>query len=277
MKGCPNLGGFENLRGFIGKAFMDISNSTLRFSNRVENYLKYRPTYPKQIISLLKEQCGLSSKTVIADVGSGTGLLTKLLLENGNLVFGIEPNKNMREAAEELLSKYENFTSINATAENTTLKSQSIDLITVGQAFHWFDAEKSKSEFKRILRFPSCIVLIWNERLVDRSPFLRVYETLLQKYAIDYGSVDHRNVSDEDIGRFFSPYKFELATFPNSQKFNFTGLKGRLLSSSYIPNTQHSQYLPMLSELNQLFEEHNIGGKVVIEYQTKVYYGQINA
>ena len=256
---------------------MDTYNSTIRFSNRVGNYLKYRPTYPKQIISLLKKECNLSPQTVIADIASGTGLLTKLFLENGNFVFGIEPNKNMREAAEELLSPYKNFRSIDATAESITLKPQLIDLITVGQAFHWFNAEQTKSEFQRILRSPSWVVLVWNQRQVDTHPFLKAYETLLQKYAIDYSSVDYRNVSDEDIGRFFSPNKFEMATFPNNQKFNFAGLKGRLLSSSYTPNVEHPQYLPMLSELEQLFEEHNIDGKVVMEYQTKIYYGQIDA
>ena len=148
---------------------MDLYNSKIRFSDRVENYLKYRPVYPKQIISLLEKQCNLSLKTIIADVGSGTGLLTKLFLENGNFVFGIEPNKNMREAAEELLSSCENFKSIDAAAENTTLTPQSVDLITVGQAFHWFNAEQAKNEFQRILRSPSWVVLVWNQRQVDTS------------------------------------------------------------------------------------------------------------
>ena len=251
----------------------EMNNSTSRFSDRVEDYRKYRPTYPQQILSLLEEQCDFSSKTVVADIGSGTGILTKLFLENGSSVFGVEPNKNMREAAEKLLGKYKNFTSIGGTAENTTLKSQSVDLITAGQAFHWFDLEKSKSEFKRILRFPSWVVLIWNERQTNTT-FLRAYEELVLKYATDYRSIDHRNVGNEDLGRFFSPYEFARATFPNKQHFDFEGLKGRLLSSSYIPNQEYPQYFSMLSELEQLFRKHNKDGEVIMEYQTKVYYGQ---
>ncbi len=255
----------------------EMNNSTSRFSDRVEDYLKYRPTYPQQILSLLEEQCDFSSKTVVADIGSGTGILTKLFLENGNSVFGVEPNKNMREAAEKLLGKYKNFTSIGGTAENTTLKPQSVDLVTVGQAFHWFDLEKSKSEFKRILRFPRWVVLIWNERQVDSTSFLKAYEALVLKYATDYRSIDHRNVRNEDLGRFFSPYEFARVTFPNRQQFDFEGLKGRFLSSSYIPNQEHPQYLSMISELEQIFRKHGGDGKVVMEYQTKVYYGQVSA
>ncbi len=160
--------------------------------------------------------------------------------------------------------------------EDTTLESQSIDLITVGQAFHWFNAEKSKSEFQRITCFPSWVVLIWNERRVDTYPFVKAYEELVQKYATNHHSLGYRSVGDEGIRKFFNPHKFVLTTLPNRQNFDFEGLKGRLSSSSYAPNIEHYQYLPMIAELEQIFKEHNKEGKVVMEYQTKVYCGQIN-
>ena len=148
---------------------------TQRFSNRVENYRRYRPGYPPAILDLLAAKCGLSQTSVAADVGSGTGILTKLLLKSGGRIFGVEPNPEMRAAGERDLNHHLNFTSVAGTAEATTLPDHSVDLITAGQAFHWFDRDKTRAEFLRILRPGGWVVLIWNDRNISDRPFFRAY------------------------------------------------------------------------------------------------------
>ena len=201
--------------------------STERFSNRVDNYVKYRPHYPKEIISYLVTKNLLTDNSVVADIGSGTGILTQLFLENQNPVFAVEPNEAMRLKAEERFGKYDNFKSINATAEQTTLDDSSIDLIIAGQAFHWFDAEKTKVEFKRIIKQDGYVVLVWNERQKN-SDFENDYEKLLLKYATDYKKVNHTNINIEDLQNFFHPYEMNVANFQNQQVFNFESLKRKV-------------------------------------------------
>ncbi len=217
-------------------------NPTKRFSDRVENYIKYRPSYPKKIIHLLEENCGFNKDKVVADIGAGTGILTKLFLDNDNQVFGVEPNKEMREAAERLLQEYTNFTSIDASAENTELKPNLMDFVVAGQSFHWFEIEKVKEEFKRILNPEGWIVLIWNVRKTNQSGFMKAYENLLLNHALEYQTVSHKNISIDIIGNFFKPGSFKLETYVNDGIFNFEGLKGRLLSSSFAPKENESGY-----------------------------------
>lgn len=249
------------------------TNPTYRFSNRVENYLKYRPGYPIELAIYLKT-IGIQEK-IIADIGSGTGISAKLFLDLKCTVYGIEPNKEMREAGETFLSDYPEFKSINATAEFTSLTDHSVDAIVVAQAFHWFDKEKCKLEFERILKPNGYIVLIWNDRVTDRTPFLKAYEELLISYAIDYKEVNHKNIDEKKMEAFFvafkSKNKMERLSFKNYQVFNYQGLEGRLLSSSYVPTPNHPNYEPMLTKLQQIFDEYNKGGKVTIEYDTIVY------
>ena len=203
-------------------------NSTTRFSDKVENYIKYRPHYPESVIPYLKEKGVLKNDSVIADIGSGTGISTEIFLNNGNIVYGIEPNKEMRGAAEKLFEGNPNFKSINATAEETTLNNNSIDLIAAGQAFHWFDVDKCKIEFKRILKSDGNIVLLWNKRKRDGSPFQEEYEQLLLEYGTDYKDVGHQNIGREGLENLFKN-KYELKEFANEQVFDFEGFKGRLL------------------------------------------------
>lgn len=250
-------------------------NSTQRFSSRVENYIKYRPHYPKAVVDLLRRDCQLSPASIIADVGSGTGILTELLLHNGNTVFGVEPNKEMREAAERLLCKYSAFRSINGTAEATTLADLSIDILTAGQAFHWFKRNETRAEFVRILKPRGWVALMWNDRNISDHPFFKAYENLLVTYGTDYESVGAKHVDDKIIGDFFAPGDFKRAQFPNQQEFDFDGLKGRLLSSSYAPEVGHPNHNPMLESLRTIFDQYQSGGKVVFEYDTTVYYGQL--
>lgn len=251
-----------------------MTDSTKRFSNRVDDYIKYRPGYPKEVISLLIAECGLLPDSVVADVGSGTGILSELFLRQGNSVYGIEPNEEMRVAAERLLKDYENFQSIDGRAEATTLAAHSIDFLTAGQAFHWFDQIKAREEFARILKPQGWAALIWNERRLDSTPFLRAYEDLLLEFGTDYEQVRHENV-EKDIAIFFAPEECELAAFENLQEFDFEGLRGRLLSSSYIPAPQDRKYQPMLERLRETFLAYQKDDKVIVEYDTKVYYGHL--
>jgi SAM-dependent methyltransferase len=248
---------------------------TKRFSSRVENYIKYRPGYPADVLDLLREKCGLTGGSIIADIGSGTGILTELFLRIGNPVFAVEPNSEMRGAAERLLGKYPNFTSVSGTAEATTLKDRSADFITASQAFHWFDRERSRREFIRVLKPGGWMVLIWNDRELT-SPFAKAYELLLKTYGTDYEDVNHKHTDARVIGPFFGASGHKQAGFPNEQIFDLEGLKGRLLSSSYAPEPGHPKYIPMLEAMNTLFSGHQTDGKVAVEYVTIVYYGQLS-
>lgn len=249
-------------------------NTVERFSDRVENYVKYRPGYPAEILDLFRNEMNLTESSVIADIGSGTGLSSRLFLENGNKVFGVEPNAAMRSAAEEFLADFPNFTSIDGTAENTNLPVESVDFVIAAQAFHWFDATTTLVESKRILREHGFIVLIWNERQLNTTPFLIDYENLLLKFANDYTKVRHDNVNEKSLADFFRK-DFRVATFQNEQVFDFEGLKGRLLSASYMPSETHVNYEPMIAELRSLFAKHAENGKIQVFYDTNVFYSEV--
>jgi SAM-dependent methyltransferase len=249
--------------------------STQRFSNRVQDYIQYRPGYPTQVLTPLQDECHLTSASWVVDVGSGTGILSELFLQNGNRVFGVEPNREMRQAGERLLQGYANFHSVNGAAEATTLPAASADFVTAGQAFHWFDRAKAKAEFIRILKPNGWVVLVWNERLTHTSPFLLAYEQLLLTYATDYQQVNHKQIDQLVLLDFFAPQPFWVRGFANRQDFDFAGLKGRLLSSSYAPVAGHPQHLPMLAELQKIFTTYQVGGTVGFDYQTLVYWGQL--
>jgi SAM-dependent methyltransferase len=249
---------------------------TQRFSDRVDNYVKYRPSYPPEVVDVLQRECGLTATAVVADVGSGPGNLTRLFLDHGNEVFGVEPNRAMREAGERLLQGYPRFHSIDGTAEATTLPDDSVDLVAAGQAFHWFDRVRAKNEFRRILRGPRWVALVWNERRTASTPFLVAYEQLLRRYGTDYAQVQHRDAADDAVlGAFFAPQTYTRVNFENRQVFDFDGLQGRLLSSSYAPAAGQPGHEAMLAELRRLFETHQSQGAVAFEYDTQIYYGRL--
>lgn len=252
-----------------------MTDPTQRFSSRVANYVKYRPSYPTAIVDLFTTECGLTPDSIVADVGSGTGLLAELFLKAGNRVLGIEPNREMREAGEQLLQVYDRFVSIDAVAEATTLPDHSVDFVTAGQSFHWFDRERVSMEFARVLRSPGWLVLVWNERRVNSTPFLRAYEQLLHTYSTEYAQVDHRLIDQDVIRAAFPAVPFQLRTFDNQQRFDFEGVKGRLMSSSYAPEAGQPNHAPMLAELAVIFQRYQTNGEIVFEYDTRVNYGQL--
>lgn len=249
---------------------------TKRFSNRVDNYLKYRPRYPAEIVDLLEKECGLTKDSLIADVGSGTGFLSELFLRNGNRVLGIEPNSEMRIAGERLLAGYPNFTSINATAEGTTVAGASVDIITAGQAFHWFDRAQARQEFQRILKPGGWVVMVWNTFPVNRNALVAAYDRILVRFGTDYREVA-REIEGSGVELFFTPGNCRRARFDFQQTFDWEGFKGRLLSASYAPTPDSLNYEPMLRDLRQVFDSHQKHDQVHFEYDTVVYYGQLGS
>ena len=254
---------------------MTFSDSKQRFSTRVADYVRYRPGYPTAVRDILRAECALKSGHVIADVGSGTGFLSELFLKNGNRVFGVEPNEAMRGAGEEYLASYDGFVSINGSAESTTLNDASVNFVTTGQAFHWFDQNAARAEFTRILKPNGWVVVIWNERLTDTTPFLRGYEALLREYGTDYATVKESYPSEQHMRDFFAANPYNSHGVPNFQEFDFDGAAGRLRSSSFIPTPDAPTYAPMMEALRKLFTQFNKAGQVRLEYTTHIYFGQL--
>jgi len=246
-----------------------------RFSDRAVNYRKHRPGYPGQLIDFLIEKCPLNSESRIADVGSGTGIFSKLLLDKGLRVFSVEPNKAMRREAENDLRGYDRFASVNAAAEQLPFEDSSIDLITAAQAMHWFDRERCKPEFKRVLKKEGHLALIWNDRLRD-TPFLVGFENLLKSNLSEYRKVDHKNITNDVITDFFSPYEYQTVSFPFIQIFDYEGLKGRALSSSYSPKADDESGAAYFTALRKLFDDYNIEGKVEFRYKSTLYFGRFS-
>ncbi len=264
------------------------ARSTERFSSRVEAYLKYRPHYPSAVIETLREATGLASNHIVADIGSGTGFSAELFLANGNLVYGVEPNAPMRQAGERYLATWKNFRSIDGTAEATTLADRSVDYVVAGQAFHWFNLDEAHREFKRILRPRGWMIILWNDRQTDSTPFLKEYEKLLLDFGTDYVLVNHRNfelrsspdsnITNSNARRtqdFFHGSKIHEFHFENIQCFDYEGVKGRLLSSSYVPDASDPNHDAMLARLKEIFDRHADRGNVEMRYTTLLYAGQL--
>lgn len=250
------------------------TDPTRRFSNRVDDYVKYRPSYPAGVVSWLQGRYGENTDVVIADIGAGTGISSKLFLDAGCRVIAVEPNREMREKAQELLAGYPGFSATDGAAEDTGLEAASIDWIVCGQAFHWFDVPAAKTEFRRILKPGGLVLLLWNERLVE-TPFEQEYEQLIGTYGRQYRSLNHRNVGMAQMEAFYDPEPVHLQTFTNEQVFDYEGLKGRLLSSSYMPLAGDDGYEAMLDGLHSLFERYQQAGQITIHYTTKLYCGAL--
>ena len=253
---------------------MSIANdSKSRFSNRVADYVKWRPSYPKEAVDLLFAKLGLTAEGHVADIGSGTGIFTKLLAGRVAKIYAVEPNKDMRAAAEHDLSGFQSFVSVNASAERITLPDSSVDLIVSAQAFHWFDHAACKREFARILKPSGNVALIWNRRLED-NPFAIAYEELLKNSCSEYKRVDHRNLLDSDFTAFFKNGVFKRESFPYSQALDFAGLLGRSKSSSYVPLPGSKEYESFEKGLRSLHDELNVNGLVEIPYRSEIIWGK---
>lgn len=250
-------------------------NSKARFSDRVADYVRYRPGYPDELLETLQRVVGLTLSSVVADIGSGTGISANLFLQLGCEVFGVEPNREMRLAAEERFRDETRFHSIDATAEETTLAASSIGLVVAGQAFHWFNPEATRREWLRILKPQGHVALFWNNRRIDTTPFLIAYEKLLHEFGTDYAEVNHTRIDHQALSQFFGSKAFQTFRFPYSQSFDFEALKGRLLSSSYAPAIGHEKHEPMLQELRRIFDTSAVNGRVSFDYDTELSVGSL--
>jgi SAM-dependent methyltransferase len=233
---------------------------TQRFSSRVENYVRYRPSYPSGLMDLLARECGLTFHSRVADIGSGTGLLARLFLDIGCEVLGVEPNPGMRQAEERLLAQWPRFRSVDGRAEATTLPDCSVDFVTAAQAFHWFEPEQTRAEFRRILRPAGWVVLVWNERL-RAAGFMAAYEDLVGRYG-----PERPHVETQELDRFFGGKAWRLAKLPNQQQFDLQGLRGRFMSSSYAPLPGTPNHESLMKDLDRLFADHQRGGRVTMLY-----------
>jgi SAM-dependent methyltransferase len=249
-------------------------NSKERFSDRVEHYVRYRPRYPRALMTVLSEEIGLDPQAVVADIGSGTGFSAEPFLEGGHRVVAIEPNDEMRRAAERLYGDRAGFASAPGSAEATGLEGGSVDLVVCAQAFHWFDPGAARAEFERILRPPKWVALIWNRRLTNETAFLREYETLLERFGTDYSAVRHERIDESVLGPFFAG-GYVRRGVPNQQLLDYEALEGRVLSSSYTPPAGHPDHRPMLAALRALFEAHHVGGEVTMLYETEIHVGRL--
>ena len=247
-------------------------DSTERFSDRVENYTKFRPNYPDALIRFVRER--LSQPGVIADIGSGTGILSDQLLSAGYTVFGVEPNEPMRREAERRLGSRARFHSVTGTAEATTLGSGSVDAVTCAQSFHWFDRTRTRVEFGRILREPKLVLLIWNERISE--DLMEEYDRILLESAPEYSRVGRREVTAANIADFFAPAPVERFDFPNAQRLGRDGFLGRVLSSSYVPNVGQPGHEAVMNKMEAFFDRHAQSGWIDFPYQTRVYLAHLN-
>lgn len=247
-------------------------DATTRFTSRVDDYVRWRPSYPLELVTLLADATGVKPPGSIADIGSGTGISSALFLAAGYEVFGVEPNAAMRSAAEAQFAGQTRFHSLSGTAEATSLPSAGVDLVIAAQAFHWFDIPKTRTEFQRILRPPGWAALIWNSRRLDGTPFLRGYEQLLLDHGTDYAKVRHENIDEAGLQSFFGG-PCQTHRLENVQRLDRAGLLGRLRSTSYAPGPDHPGYPALAAAAEQLFDATAQAGEVVLEYDVRVYLG----
>jgi SAM-dependent methyltransferase len=243
---------------------------TERFSSRVEDYVRYRPSYPAEVIAYLARECGLTANSSVADIGCGTGLLAEVFLRFGCEVTGVEPNAQMRAAGERMLAGWSRFHSVNGRAEETTLPDGSVDLVSAAQAFHWFDPQEARREFRRILKPGGWVGLVWNERTKQPEGFNAGYEDLVTRYG-----PERPHVESSTLDRFFGASGWRLAEFANEQKFDLEGLRGRFMSSSYAPMRGTAGYGELMKEIDCLFDKFQRDGRVTLSYNTEVYVGGV--
>lgn len=248
---------------------------TERFSGRVEAYRRFRSPYPREIVALLEKRCKLTRESVVADVGAGTGMLAELFLENGNRVFAVEPNPDMRAACEELVARYPRLTCVDGTAEDTRLADHSVDFIGVGRALHWFDQDKCRPEFVRILRESGWVVLASQGPHTRTEPVIRGFQTILKEHSLDYARMRNRYDIESAARDFFADSEFHEALFPSTEMMTYEELEGFTLSLSVTPQPGHPGFPPMQHALQEYFARHESGDKIRMPMTCKIHFGHL--
>ncbi|HEY3266277.1 MAG TPA: class I SAM-dependent methyltransferase [Armatimonadota bacterium] len=244
------------------------------FTPLADDYARYRPGYPAEMLDELAAVCGLAPDWAVADVGSGTGNLARLLLAAGHSVAGVEPNREMREAGERQLAAYPAFRSLNGAAEAIPLPDRSVDIVTVGQALHWFDVDRAKAEFRRILRGDQWVAVVWNDRLLD-DDFAREYNALTHTAAMRPSPC--AAPLSAGLDRLFDAAEPQHAGFPHSQRFDLPGMLGRARSSGYLPPQDAPDYAELAASMADLFNRHQRNGEVSFHYLAQLYVGRLDA
>jgi SAM-dependent methyltransferase len=256
---------------------IDVTDPTERFSDRASDYIKARPSYPREVLAVLRTECGLSERSVVADLGSGTGIFTRVLLESGARVHAVEPNDEMRAAAERELGSNPRFSSVRGRAEATTLPPASIDIATAAQAFHWFDVQATRREMHRIVRPGGRVALVWNDRDVKSTPFLRAFEALLVEHCPKYPELQGKADTTAKFDAVFGAGRWKRSTLPNDQRLDREGLVSRVMSASYAPKPGTPAYDAIVAALDALHERHAESGNVRIAYSTVIVSGRMGA
>jgi ubiquinone/menaquinone biosynthesis C-methylase UbiE len=244
------------------------------FTPVADDYARYRPGYPMELLDEIVGVCGVQPTWQIADIGSGTGNLARLFLQAGYPVIGVEPNREMREAAECQLACYPAFRSLDGTAEHIPLADHSIDLITVGQAIHWFDIAQARNEFLRILRPGGWVAVTWNDGAGQDTAFAQAYRAIKQTYAQLRTVVCDVPLST-GVDSLFGAEIPRHASFPHTQRFDLPGFLGRIRSSGVLPQPGVPGCDELTHLLTDLFSHHQQDGKIVFHYMAQLYLGPL--
>lgn len=247
------------------------SDSTERFSVRVEAYLAGRPRYPAAIVSHLAERGALPAKATIADIGIGTGLSAEPFLAAGHRVIGIEPNAPMRKAGAEYLARHADFDMREGSADATGLPTASVDLVLAAQAFHWFEAARFRTESLRILRPGGWTALVWNDRDLDGTPFLAGYEALLIEHGTDYLAIRYRHQDTDAIPVYFGGRTPVPAEFRHMRRMNWEAISALAQSASYLPAAGQPGHAELMAALRRLFDACAEHGSIEMRYTCRVH------
>lgn len=250
------------------------ADATTRFSTKAEVYALARPRYPQAVVSFFEERQVIVPGSLLADLGSGTGLSAEPFLEAGYTVIGIEPNAAMRHEGDNFLKRYPQFRSVQGTSEATTLPDRSVDVVLAAQSFHWFDLDRTRVEMQRIMRSPGYFIAMWNHRNHHASDLQRGYEAILRHYCPEYHQLAELYRSPSRSASFFI-HGYEDATLLNPQKLTWPLFEARILSSSYIPKPTHSDYTPFMIEMKNLFDKHAQAGEVAFDLEIWLHWGRI--
>lgn len=236
-----------------------------RFSDRAEDYARFRPSYPIAAIAAIVENLGHPAHLVAADLGAGTGISSRMLANLGMHVWAIEPNEAMQQAAE----PHPRVTFLTGTAEHTGLLNQSVDLVTCFQAFHWFDPAKTLPEMHRILKHTGRLAVVWNDR--DRNdPFTQGYTQIVQQVS-NHHPAERRMVAQQPLLNSSEFCNIRYLTFSHQQVLDWHGLMGRANSVSYIPKDPQSQQ-QLVTALEALYTQWaDAQGQVYLAYCTQVF------